>query len=323
MPSRFLLPLLAVLLLLVATTPAGAQSRLTGFDLLRVTPSARGAALAGSYSPGAAPSPDAMFYNPAFLTEETNDLVALGYLNHLADVWMGFAAYTRHVEQLKGTMGVAVRHLNFGSFDRTTYEGTTEGTFGASETALTLSYARPLSPGLEGGASLHAAYVALEDVSASALAADVGVAYAIPAQGMVLSAALRNVGIVLSSLGATPDQLPVDLRASVSKRLENLPLRLTLTGYDLTRFEGQNGSALNEVARHLALSGEFQFGQALAVRLGYDHRTGEELRTGQRLDLAGLGLGFGLDLRRFGFDYAYNTWSAFGGLHHLTVRARL
>jgi hypothetical protein len=34
-------------------------------------------------------------------------------------------------------------------------------------------------------------------------------------------------------------------------------------------------------------------------------------------------MGFGLDLRRFGFDYAYNTWSAFGGLHHLTVRARL
>jgi len=42
-----------------------------------------------------------------------------------------------------------------------------------------------------------------------------------------------------------------------------------------------------------------------------------------RLDLAGIGLGFGLNVNRFGFDYAYNDWSSLGGIHHLTVQTRI
>jgi hypothetical protein len=314
--------------LLIALAPlaapsADAQSRLTGFDLLRMTPSASAAATAGAYVRGATASPDAMLLNPAFLEEQDHHHVSLGYLNHLDDVWLGFASYAREIEQLGGMAGVSIRHLNYGSFERTYFDGTSAGTFGASETVLTLSYSQELAPRLRGGASLHTAFVSLDDVSASALAADLGAAYAIPEQGMVISAALRNVGVVMSSLGEEDDRLPVDLRITVSRQLQNLPLRLSITGYDLTRFENESGSALNEVARHLAFGGEFQFGSAFALRAGYDYRRGEELSTGERLDLAGLGLGFGLNLRRFGFDYAYNAWSSFGGLHHLTLRASL
>ncbi len=313
-----------ILLMVTLAVPAEAQSRLTGFDLLRVTPSARAASLGGSFvATGHGVGSDALFYNPAFLGEDLHSQLSLGYLNHLDDVWTGHVAYGRHVEQLQGTVGVAIRHLNFGTFDRTTFEGVTEGTFGASETALTLSYARDLTDRIRGGVNAHAALVALDDVSASALAADIGAMYSLPDQQTVVSLALRNVGVVTSSLGETTDRLPVDLRVSVSRRLQNVPLRLTLTGYDLTRFETENGSALNEIARHLAVGGEFEFGSAFAVRLGYDYRRGEELATGERLDLAGVSAGFGLNLRRFGFDYAYNAWSSFGGLHHITLRTQL
>jgi len=314
---------LAALALLMAAAPAAAQSRLAGFDLLRVTPSARAAALGGAYTPARAPAPDALLYNPAFLTEDAADHAALGYLNHVGDLWMGFAAYARDVRPLGGTAGVAVRHLNYGQFDRTTWEGTTEGAFSASETVLTVGFARPLAERVQAGVNVHAAYVVLEDAQASALAADVGVAYTVPEQGLVLSAALRNAGFTLQSLGAHGDRLPVDLRVSASKQLANVPLRLSVTGYDLTSFEGESGTALEEIARHVALGGELQFGSAFALRLGYDFRQADDLGTGDRFDLAGLGAGFGLDLRRVGFDYAYNTWGAFGGLHHLTVRARL
>jgi len=309
---------------LLAAAPAEAQSRLTGFDLLRMTPSARAAAQGGSVvGSGVGVGPDAMFYNPAFLTEDVHDQVSLGYLNHLDDVWMGFATYARHVEQLQGTVGVSVRHLSYGSFDQTTFEGTVIGTFGASETVASLAYGRPINDRLFAGGTVHAALMSLEDHSASALAADVGAAYIFPEQGIVVSAALRNAGVVLSSLGETTDRLPVDLRIAVSKQLENLPLRLTLTGYDLTRFEQESGTALNELARHLALGGEFAIGQVFGVRFGYDYRRNEELSTGERLDLAGVSMGFGLNLQRVGFDYAYNAWSSFGGLHHVTLRASL
>lgn len=325
MRFRLLVFLLAPLVAASFAPSALAQSRLTGFDLLRMTPSARAAALTGAFTPGSgALSPDALFYNPSFLSEEVHNVASVGYLNHLDDVWMGFGAYSRQIEQLGGTAGIAIRHLNYGSFDETIFEGGDPiGTFGASETVLTLSYSHQVASRIQAGASLHTAHVSVHNYSASALAADLGATYYVPEAGLMVSAALRNIGVVLSSLGETEDQLPTDLRIAVSYHLPNVPLRLTLTGYDLTSFESQTGSALNELARHLALGGEFFLGQAFAVRFGYDYRRGEELSTGERLDLAGFGMGFGLNLRRVGFDYAYNAWSSFGGLHHLTVRASL
>lgn len=324
MHSRLPALLAALLVAAFLGAPAAAQSRLTGFDLLQMTASARAAALAGAFNAGGGGiAPDALFLNPAFLSHEAHHTLSAGYLNHLDDVWMGFAAYTRHLERLGGTAGVAVRHLHYGEFRETTFAGVETGTFGASETALTLSYAHPVAPRARIGGNLHAAVVSLAGHAASALAGDLGAFYEVPETGFAASLALRNVGAVLSSLGETDDRLPVDLRFSVSHRLARLPLRLTLTGYDLTRFENESGSALEEIARHLAVSGEFLFGEAFALRFGYDHRRGEELASGERIDLAGLGAGFGLNLRRFGFDYAYNAWSSFGGLHHVTLRASL
>lgn len=314
--------LLAVVLVGAAGSGVAQPSRLAGFDLLRLTPSAHGAALAGAYAPEAA-APDGLFYNPAFLSPEADRHGALGYLNHLADVQLGFAAYARQVDRIEGTVGVAVRHLGYGSFERTTREGTTEGSFGASETVFTVAYARPLNERMRLGVNLHTAFVVLDDASASALAADVGAAYTIEEQRLVLSAGLRHVGLVLNSLGESQDRLAPDLRVAVSKRLAHVPIRLTLVAHDLAGIQTGGDDVLDVAARHLAASGELALGSALALRFGYDGRTAADLGTGQRLDLAGLGLGFGLNLRRVGFDYAYSAWGAFGGLQHLTVRARL
>lgn len=312
---------LIFLFVVIGAWPAHAQSRLTGFDLLRLTPSARSAALSNAVN---ASGPDGLFLNPAFLDEDGHDQMSLGYLNHLDDIWLGFASYVREAPKIGGTMGVAIRHLGYGEFDRTDFDGNVLGTFGASETALTIAYSRPVAERLLVGGAVHTAFVGVADYSAAALAVDVGASYELSSDGRtIVSAALRNVGLTASSLGADPAVVPTDLRVTVSHRLQNVPLRLTLTGYDLTRFEGENGSALNEIARHLAFSGEFLFGTAFAVRAGYDYRLGEELSTGERLDLAGVGMGFGLNLRRFGFDYSYNAWSSFGGLHHVTLRTRL
>ncbi len=74
--------------------------------------------------------------------------------------------------------------------------------------------------------------------------------------------------------------------------------------------------------QHVILGGEFQFSRAFNVRFGYNHRRHEGLKTGSRLDLAGVGLGFGLKITRFRLDYAFNSWS-FGGLHQLTVRTAI
>jgi hypothetical protein len=317
---------LLLLPLFLAALGASAQSsRETGYDLLRLEPSARAAALAGAVGAVASDDPMAVFYNPALLVPEMHRGLAVGYLNHLGDVNAGFASHARTVGPW-GTFAAGVRFLSYGEFTRADEDGTTDGaTYGAGEAALSLTYAADLAPNLRGGVTAQALFAWLDDAGAQALAADLGVHYAVPAQRIGISASVHGLGVPLASLGAEDDRLPLDLRVGLSKGLRHVPLTFSVMGYNLHDYGGgeEGASALDEALRHVALGGEFRFGEAVRVRLGYNPRRHEELATGGRLDLAGLGAGFGLHLSRFAFDYAFNSWSEIGGLHQLSVRTRL
>ena len=152
-----------------------------------------------------------------------------------------------------------------------------------------------------------------------------GALYAIPDQRLALSASVNNLGVTLSSLGASRDRLPVDVRLGVAKRLRYLPLLLSVTGYNLHDVgdRPEDATALDAALRHVAFGGELQLSDAFHLRVGYNHRRHQELKMSSRLDLAGVGLGFGVEVAGFGFDYAFNSWSTLGGLHQFTLQTRL
>lgn len=291
------------------------------FSFLRLEPSARAASLGGSFSAVYGDDVSALFYNPALLNESMHRSLSMSYLNHLGGVNAGFLAYARQVEGL-GTFGAGLRFVSWG--DMTGYDDTGEetGGIGASNAALTLSYSREDGPGLTYGANVHAVFSRLDDYGASAVAGDVGAAYHMPGPQLTVSASLNNVGVVTNSLGDVEDELPLDLRVGVSKRLQYVPLMLSLTGYNLTRIgnEPDGGSGLSNAMRHVALGGEFQFSEAFQLRVGYNHRRHQDLKMKSRLDMAGFGAGFGIKVTRVRFDYAFNSWSSLGGLHQFTVR---
>lgn len=316
---------LAALLAMLATAmPAQAQpGDLSGFGFLRLEPSARAAALGGSFSAIYGDDVNAFFYNPALLNETTHRRLSLSYLNHLSDINAGFIAYSRHYEGL-GTVAAGLRFLSWGELQGADEQGNRTGTFGASDVALTLGAARAQTERLRYGVNVHLIYSSVESFNASALAADLGVLYHVDGQQLTLSASVNNLGLTLNSLGVTKDDLPLDLRVGFTKRLRYIPLLVSLTGYNLHDIgdEPEDGTALSNVMQHVILGGEFQFGPAFNARFGYNHRRHEGLKTGSRLDLAGVGLGFGLKVSRFHLDYAFNSWS-FGGLHQLTVRTAI
>lgn len=314
---------------LLTVGPAAGQSRTqTAFDLVRLDVSARTAALGG---PAAllGDDPATAFANPALLTPEADGAVALGYTNLLADVNAGSAVYARDVPWWGGlSLAGGVRFLSYGEFERRTgaeAEGDALETFGASEAAVTLAASREVLPQFRVGLTAHALFASIDDAGAQALAGDLGVSYTVPAEGLVLGASVHHVGAVLSSLGAEADRLPLDVRITASKRLRYVPLTVSVAGVDLQRFEGPaaDSSLVNRALDHVALGGELQLGSVFAVRAGYNGRRGADLRSGGRLDLAGVSVGAGFALRRITVDYAFSNWGDFGGLHQFGVRTRL
>ena len=325
---RFLSAGLSLLLgcLLAAPSPTSAQpTDLAGFSFLTVEPSARAAALGGAFSAVYDGDVNGLFYNPALLDETTHRSLAVSYLNHVSDLNLGFAAFGYHREGL-GTFGAGLRFLTWSGLDGADATGAETGSFGASDAALTLSFARAYDARLRYGVSVHGILSSVDAFQASALALDAGVLYHVPERLLSVSASLHHLGVVLSSLGsATDDELPLDLRLSVAKRLRYLPLQLSVTGYDLTNpgSDLPGSTAVDDLFHHLAFGGEFQFSEAFQLRVGYNHRRHEALKTKTRLDLAGFGAGFGLRLARLRIDYAFNSWSSLGGLHQFSLQTNL
>lgn len=317
--------LACTLLLACLALPARAQSDLPGFPFLRLEPSARAAALGGSFAAVYGDDVNALFYNPAALNAQMDGQLALSYLNHLSDINAGFLTYGREAGTL-GSFGAGVRYLHYGTLTEADENGVQTGTFGASDLALTLGAARVYGERLRYGASLHLIHSRIAAEDAAAVAADVGMLYVQPASRLTLSASLHNLGTTLNGLGTERDALPTDLRVSATKRLRYLPLLVSVTGYELNHagmLAPAEASIAQNVLYHLAFGGEFQFSPAFNLRLGYNHRRHEDLKLNSRLDLAGVGFGVGLKVTWVKVDYAITSWSELGRLHQFTVRTTL
>lgn len=289
-----------------------------GFGFLQLESSTRAAALGGSAAILDAHDLGAFFYNPALLNADMHGTLSITWLNHLSDLQAGFVSYSHDFGPL-GSAAAGVRFLHWGSVPRADEQGAVDGTFTASDLALSVGFARNWQHGVRYGINLHTVYSSVAEYGALAMALDAGVAWHVPSQQVTIAGSLNYLGRALSSLGGVRDRLPLDVRVSVSKRLRHIPLIAALTLHDL-RY-APSARSTGDFFSHTILSLEFQASSAFHLRVGYSHDK-RELKSASRLDLAGIGAGFGLRIRRFQFDYAFTSWS-FAELHQLTLGTRL
>lgn len=308
----------------ISSVAVGQADRVTGFSFLRMDPSARASALAGSYMAISDGDVDGLYYNPALISPEMSGSISFSYLNHLSDINAAFLSYGRHVDGI-ASFAAGLRFLSWGSFDRANEFGERDGTFSAADIALTVGAARTYTERIRYGASLHVVYSSIDTYKASALAADIGATYVIAESNLTAGVSVNNIGVTMSSFGESRDELPFDIRLGVSKRLRHLPLLLTVTAFDLHHIgDAPDGaSGVGSVFHYLNFGGELQFSPAFQVRLGYNHRKHEALKQKSRLDLAGVGFGVGIVVRNIKVDYSYSSWSSLGGLNQITIGTTL
>ena len=317
--------LLSILLVSGVSREGYAQpGEVTGFSFLRIEPSARAAALGGSFSAMYGDDANGMFYNPALLNDQMHRALSVSFLNHVSDLRASFIAFGFHEDRI-GSMGVGLRFLSWGTLTETDAQGNELGDFSANDLAVTLGISRPYADRVHFGVNVHTILSSVSSFNASALALDLGMMYYSVDGNFTFSASVNNLGVVLNSLGSTTDELPVDFRLSLTRRLKHLPLLLSVTGYNLHDYDStpEGATTFGAIMDHITLGGEFQFSEGFNVRIGYNHRRHETLKTKSRLDFAGFGFGVGLKISSIRFDYAFNSWSELGGMNQFTVRTVL
>lgn len=258
----------------------------------------------------------ALFFNPAQLARLRTAAAGGSVQRYFAGTTL--AAFALALPAARGTAGLGVQLLDYGSEDEITSAagnvGTpTGGRVTAQDIAITAGYGRAF--GARGqfrlGAAAKLARQHVANLSGSALAADIGAAYS-TASGWDLHAALQHVGSRLT-LATVSAPLPVTWRAGVASPVVR---GLISDRFTLRTLAEARKSAGGPATGVLAAEGTWRTsrdGLGLAARAGYAIR-------GRGDDRRALTLGGGLTLSRVSVDYAYQGFELLGATHRVGVR---
>ena len=289
----------------------------TTYDFLRVDMSARAAALGGSFVSNN-DDVDVIFYNPAGMNFLEKNPASFSFVKHLLDINLFSVAFSTEFENI-GRFGTAVKYINYGTFDQADEFGNRTGEFGAGELAFLVGYANEFSPNFYYGANAKFIYSSIADKSSSAVGADLGINYEFPAQQLNLAAAVLNLGTQISSYINTKEDLPLDVVIGVSKRLERVPVRVSLDFHQLNK---KRDDALQHL-KGFSVGAEFYLSEVFTLRFGYDNERRSDLKVGSSAGIAGFNGGLGVKVSEYQFSYGYSSLGLVGAMHRIGVSTSL
>lgn len=283
------------------------------YEFLRLDMSARAGALAGSFVSN---NDDAnvIFYNPAGLKLLSENPVSFSFAKHLLDINLASISYSTELEGI-GRIGAAVKYINYGTFTSADESGRLGDEFGAGDAAFILGYANELDMNFYYGANVKVIYSSIEKYSSAAVAADLGLHYAFPEQMINIGFSVLNLGSQVSAYDQTKEDLPLDVIIGISKRLEHLPLRLSLDFHKLN----EERDDFAQRFKAFTVGAEFSLSRVLRLRLGYDNEKRSELKIGSFAGIAGFNIGLGALISDYNFDYGFSSWGAIGAIHRISI----
>lgn len=283
------------------------------YEFLKLDMSARAASLGGSFVANN-DDPDVIFYNPAGMSMLENNPVSFSFVKHLMDINLASVSFSTEFENL-GRFGAAVKYINYGSFDEADEFGNRTGEFGAGELALIVGYSNLLDANFYYGANVKFIYSGIADRSSNALAADLGLHYTIPEQFINIGFSILNLGSQISSYYDLKEELPLDITIGISKKLEKIPVRISLDFHRLN----QDRENFTERFKAFTVGAEINFSKVLTLRLGYDNERRSDLKIGTTAGIAGFNIGLGAKVSDYNFNYGYSSLGLVGALHRIGI----
>lgn len=329
----------------LATLSAQIGGRYT-YEFLGLPSSARETALGTSLITIADDDVNLAIANPALLSPQTHQSLAVNHNFHFADISNGTVDYGFAFNRLGMQAHIGAKYANYGDFTAADRFGNRTGNFSASEVAIHLGASRPINERITLGANIKVVNSSLESYSSLGLATDLGLLYHTPNSKSSFAIVVKNLGTELSTYTDQRLSAPLDIQVAYSKQLNHLPFRFTVTAHQLQqwdiRYDDPNTAAetdlfgntqedsqvkkeIDNLFRHLIFSGEFLLGksQNLRLRLAYNHFRRAELSVEDLRSLAGFSGGFGIKINRFRIDYGLGYHHLAGAANHLTISTNL
>ena len=331
-----------ILLSLLLFFPAHVLPQLGGnstYSFLRLTNSARAAALGGKVVSIWDDDLNLPFHNPALLNQGMSRHLVLNYVNYFTDINYGYVSYAGHMDKL-GTLAAGIHYINYGDFIAADRYGNINGEFTASELAVNLIWSRYIDSLIHLGVNVKPVYSVMETYRSTGIAADIGIVYVSRDSLFSAGLTLKNIGSQLTAYhSGHKEPLPFEIEAGISQKLEHAPFRFSLVAHNLQRFDLSYESTvietdpftgepikenrLEELAdkmmRHVILGVEFMPLKTFHLRFGYNYLRREELKLDTRVAMVGFSWGFGLNLTGLQLSFGRASYHLAGATSHFSL----
>ncbi len=289
-------------MLLVSSSPAWAVNKhvaTTSGQLLKLGIGARPIAMGGAYC-GVAGDSYAIYWNPGALGWLTKPECSFMYNEYIEEIQYEYLGGVQPLEYvhplLVGVVGGSVTYLG------TEVNGYTEDIapyhYTVNDTYVTIAYAYKLKDYLSVGGAIKGIFSNIDGNQAEAVGVDIGWLYETTNKGLTLGFSVLNMG---SELTYIEEGFPLPATVKLGCAYKTCRDKL-LWAFDL------NKSIDNETKFNSGI--EYKIVKPFAVRMGYNSRVDEG---------SGITGGFGVNVTRFNFDFAYADYGAFENSWHSSV----
>jgi hypothetical protein len=229
-----------------------------------------------------------------------------------------------------------IRSANYGKMNQTDKYGATVGTMNPVDFFVGLGLSKSINPVLSVGTNLNFINSNYAGFTANGLSFDFAGCLNFEEQRITLTALIKNVGFEMNKFvnsSKTREILPAELQLGISHKLKHAPLRFSLTGHNLQKWnlsyndpnakptiDAITGDTTavktakfgEKLFRHFIFTTEILISKNLHLRAAYDYNRRKNLKVDARGGIAGLSMGIGFTFRRFTLDYGLYVYSVAG-----------
>jgi hypothetical protein len=282
------------------------------------------------------------FNNPALLKPAMHTQLNTVFNSFYAGISVYHLSMALRNEKLKTNFSWGLNYFNYGSTTETDAAGNIIGKFRPVDFVLQCSASRSYLEKWNFGATLKFINSSYAQYHSNGLAIDAGLIYQDSAKLFTAAVEVKNLGFQLKKYdGTDPDELPFDLQAGITKRLQNAPFSFSLTAqrihqfdiiYNDTSFNNENGFSnssnkkfsFDKLLNHFILATTVYLGDKVEVQAGYNFLRRKELSIGNGGNgLNGFSMGAGVSLGKITVRYARAYYQSNTALNQFGLNIKL
>jgi len=315
------------------------------FPFLNLDYNARTAGLGGDYITIKDRDINIGVLTPSLLNKNQNKTIGFNQALLSGGINIGMVSYGYNIEKV-GMFGSYIKYVNYGKFQRTNINGTSDGEFSPFEMVAGTAYAKQLNPRISVGGSLNLIYSQFEIYNAFGSFVDLSGTYTDSEDNFTVTARAKNVGVAFDKYYKDGQKapLPADFQIATGYKIKHAPFRFSLLLHHLNKWDLtyndpnavptvdpltgdttdlNKAGFMEKLARHILIQVEMPFGEHVYFRTAFDYQRRKELMLASRPGIAGMSFGLGLYFKKFSLDYGFVIYSKAGYNHLITLSSDL